>query len=83
MSFQIRSGHAKCESEYGWLKYPTAYGRAINLARRMTDEFDAIFEKYDVVITPTCPEPPRRHIPAHAGPLGWAEHAREFPQLPS
>lgn len=62
-------------SEYGWLKYPTAYGRAINLARRMIDEFEAVFEKYDVVIMPTCPEPPRRHIPAHAGPLGWAEHA--------
>ncbi|WWC97977.1 hypothetical protein V866_004866 [Kwoniella sp. B9012] len=61
--------------EYAWLKYPTAYGRAMNLTRQMRDEFDKLFEQYDAIIMPTCPQPPRRHIPAHAGPLGWADHA--------
>ena len=62
-------------SEYAWVNYPSAYGRAMNLTRRMRDEFDAVFERYDAILMPTLPQPARRHIPAHAGPLGWAEHA--------
>ncbi|WWC68281.1 uncharacterized protein I206_102204 [Kwoniella pini CBS 10737] len=61
--------------EYAWLKYPTAYGRAMNLSRKLKDDFDELFKQYDAIIMPTCPQPPRRHIPAHAGPLGWADHA--------
>ncbi|KAK4687078.1 amidase, partial [Tremellales sp. Uapishka_1] len=62
-------------TEYGWVKWPTAYGKAMNLARRMRDEMDAIFERFDIIVMPTCPQPPRRHIPAGSGPLGWAKHA--------
>lgn len=62
-------------SEYAWVKYPTAYGRAMNLTRKMRDEFDGVLERYDAILMPTLPQPARRHIPAHAGPLGWAEHA--------
>jgi len=65
-------------SEYGWAKYPTAYGRAMNLSRQMRDQFDAAFERYDVIVMPTCPQPPRRHIPSGLGPLGWADHARTY-----
>jgi hypothetical protein len=49
----------------------------------MRDEFDEIFKDVDVVICPTCPQPPRRHIPADAGPLAWAEHARKSSPLDS
>lgn len=30
-------------SEYGWTKYPVAYGRAMNLSRQLRDEYDAAF----------------------------------------
>ncbi|WVQ80574.1 hypothetical protein IAT38_002679 [Cryptococcus sp. DSM 104549] len=59
-------------SEYGWVKYPTAYGRAMNLSRRLRDEYDAALAQYDVLVMPTIPQPPRRHIPAGSGPLTWA-----------
>lgn len=65
-------------SEYGFVKYPTAYGKAMNLARRMKDEFDRVLQDVDVIVTPTCPQPPKRHFTADAGPLQWAEHSRMF-----
>ncbi|RXK36846.1 hypothetical protein M231_05876 [Tremella mesenterica] len=59
--------------EYGWVKYPTAYGKAQNVTRRLRDEYDALFEKYDAIVMPTNYQPARRHIPVGAGPLVWNE----------
>lgn len=49
----------------------------MNLSRKMRDEIDELLKTYDFIILPTIPQPPRRHIPKDAGPLAWAEHARE------
>ncbi|KAJ7629505.1 amidase signature domain-containing protein [Mycena polygramma] len=68
------TGTAMC-AEYGWSRYPTAYGRAMNLSRRLRDEYDAILSVYDVLMMPTVPQPPRRHAAYDAGPLAWAEAA--------
>jgi hypothetical protein len=68
---------ADCRSEYGWSKYPTAYGRAMNLSRKLRDEYDALLQTYDALVMPTVTQPARRHIPVGAGPLVWAETARE------
>ncbi|KAJ7675468.1 amidase signature domain-containing protein [Mycena rosella] len=66
------TGTAMC-AEYGWSRYPTAYGRAMNLSRRLRDEYDALLSAYDVVMMPTVPQAARRHIAYDAGPLAWAE----------
>jgi amidase len=65
-------------SEYGWANYPTAYGRAMNLARKLGEDFDQQLEVYDAIIMPTVPQPARRHIRPNAGPLEWANHGRKF-----
>ncbi|GFZ47573.1 hypothetical protein JCM24511_05317 [Saitozyma sp. JCM 24511] len=62
-------------SEYGWSKYPSAYGRAINMSRKMRDEIDTALGEYDVLVMPTMPQPARRHHSPNAGPLEWAGHA--------
>ncbi|KAJ7911562.1 amidase-domain-containing protein [Mycena leptocephala] len=62
-------------AEYGWFRYPTAYGRAMNLQRRLRDEYNALLAEYDVVLMPTVPQPARRHVAFDAGPLAWAEAA--------
>lgn len=64
-------------SEHGWTNYPTAYGRAMNLSRRLRDEYDAALDQVDAIITPTVPQPARRHIRLDAGPLEWAQQGRE------
>ncbi|KAJ6491564.1 amidase signature domain-containing protein [Mycena vulgaris] len=68
------TGTAMC-AEYGWSRYPTVYGRAMNLSRRLRDEYDAIFSAYDVVMMPTVPQAARRHVAYDAGPLAWANAA--------
>ncbi|KAJ7280228.1 amidase signature domain-containing protein [Mycena rebaudengoi] len=69
------TGTAMC-AEYGWSRYPTAYGRAMNLSRQLRDEYDVILARYDVVMMPTVPQAARRHVPpSRAGPLAWAEAA--------
>ncbi len=63
-------------SEYGFAKYPTAYGRVLNLTRRLTNEYDAVFAKYDAIVMSTVSQPARRHIPSPAGPLKWSHNSR-------
>lgn len=65
-------------SEHGWLNYPTAYGRAMNLSRRLRDDYDQALGNLDAIIMPTVPQPARRHIRPESGPLEWASHAREY-----
>jgi amidase len=64
-------------SEYGWVKYPVAYGKAMNLSRKLRDEYDELFKQFDVIVMPTVTQPARRHIPISAGPLAWDEIDRE------
>ncbi|KAH8673546.1 putative amidase [Xylariales sp. PMI_506] len=39
--------------EFGWTKYPLAYAKAVNLSRKLKDDYDEAFKKYDVLIMPT------------------------------
>ncbi|KAJ7117913.1 hypothetical protein C8R43DRAFT_1036878 [Mycena crocata] len=50
-----------------------SYGRAMNLSRRLQDEYNAVLSSYDVVMMPTVPQPPRHHAAPDAGSLVWAE----------
>ncbi|KAJ6558118.1 amidase signature domain-containing protein [Mycena capillaripes] len=68
------TGTAMC-AEYGWFRYPTAYGRAMNLSRRLRDEYNTVLAQYDVVMMPTVPQSARRHVAYDAGPLAWAAAA--------
>ncbi|BGP14771.1 hypothetical protein JCM10213_004291 [Rhodosporidiobolus nylandii] len=60
-------------AEYGWASYPTAYGRAMNLSRKLKDDYDAALKEVDVLIMPTVNQPPRRHAPPGSGPLAWTQ----------
>ncbi|GJN87596.1 hypothetical protein Rhopal_000551-T1 [Rhodotorula paludigena] len=53
-------------AEYGWANYPLAYGRAMNLTRKLKDDYDAIFADVDVLVMPTVNQPARRHAPPEA-----------------
>ena len=63
-------------SEYHWANHPTAYGHAMNLSRKMRDEYDAVLANFDVIVMPTVMQPARRHVPVEAGPLAWFEASR-------
>ncbi|KAK8125378.1 uncharacterized protein PG998_001137 [Apiospora kogelbergensis] len=43
--------------ELGWSEYPLVYGKAVNLVRRLRDEYDAVLgqgrQQYDLLILPT------------------------------
>ncbi|GAA6014135.1 hypothetical protein JCM10207_006108 [Rhodosporidiobolus poonsookiae] len=60
-------------AEYGWANYPTAYGRAMNLSRKLKDDYDAAFEDVDLLVMPTVNQPPRRHAAEGSGPLAWTQ----------
>ncbi|KAG7095818.1 hypothetical protein E1B28_006517 [Marasmius oreades] len=67
--------------EYGFTKYPSAYGRAMNLVRKLKDDYDAVLRDVDVLVMPTVPVTARRHAPPGAGPLVCAKTTGLFPQL--
>ena len=69
---------ALLSSEYHWVNNPTAYGHAVNLARKMRDEYDAVLAKFDAIVMPTVTQPARRHVPVDSGPLAWFEASRAF-----
>ncbi|TPX11775.1 uncharacterized protein E0L32_007512 [Thyridium curvatum] len=54
---------------YVWRNHPTLYGKAMNLYRRLRDEYDAVLREVDVLITPTTPYVANRHAAPDAGPL--------------
>ncbi|GAA5917311.1 hypothetical protein JCM6882_008967 [Rhodosporidiobolus microsporus] len=60
-------------AEYGWANYPTAYGRAVNLSRKLKDDYNAALETVDVLVMPTVNQPPRRHAAPGSGPLAWTQ----------
>ena len=63
------SGAQSHHREYAFKKYPTIYGRTMNLMRQLRDEYDAVLSTYDVLVMPTVSQPARRHIPPESGPL--------------
>jgi amidase len=69
-------------SEYGWRAYPTAYGRSLNILRKLRDDYAEAFNKYDVLVMPTLPCVARRHVPWNASPLLAAHVTRELLQRP-
>ncbi|KAK6381028.1 hypothetical protein LTS17_005229 [Exophiala oligosperma] len=53
---------------YIWSHYPTLYGKAMDLYRRLKDEYDAALSQVDVLITPTTPYVANQHAAMDAGP---------------
>jgi amidase len=41
--------------------FPNIYGRALNISRQVSDKYQTLFEKYDVVVMPTTPVVAPRH----------------------
>ncbi|ETS80588.1 hypothetical protein PFICI_08117 [Pestalotiopsis fici W106-1] len=39
--------------EFAWSNYPYAHAKAVNLCRKLRDDYDAALAKYDVLIMPT------------------------------
>ncbi|KAK8055988.1 hypothetical protein PG993_001215 [Apiospora rasikravindrae] len=71
--------------ELGWSEYPLAYGKAVNLMRRLRDSYDAALGQYDLLILPTTlrasfPLPPVDASPvAHmAAGRGMTENTAGF-----
>ncbi|KAJ9120637.1 hypothetical protein QFC22_002566 [Naganishia vaughanmartiniae] len=54
-------------AEYVSRYFPTAYDRAMNLLRKMSGEVDAVLDEVDVLLMPTCVQPPPRNIKKEAG----------------
>jgi amidase len=54
--------------EYAWQRYPTVYAKAVNLSRRLKDEYDAVLSKFDLLIMPTTITPSRPLPPVDAPP---------------
>jgi len=61
---------------YIWQNHPLAYGKAMNLYRRLKDEYNAALEKADVLITPTMPYVAPQHAEPDAGPLEQMSKSR-------
>ncbi|KAK5025401.1 hypothetical protein LTS07_008252 [Exophiala sideris] len=59
-----------------WSKHPTLYGKAMNLYRRLRDEYDAALRQVDVLITPTTPYVADRHATQDAGPAEQMARSR-------
>ncbi|KAH8203356.1 hypothetical protein TruAng_002451 [Truncatella angustata] len=55
--------------ELGWTHYPYAYSKAVNLARKLRDNYDAALDTYDLLIMPTTLRPSFPFPPADASPL--------------
>ncbi|KAI5481704.1 hypothetical protein MNV49_002930 [Pseudohyphozyma bogoriensis] len=48
---------------------PSLYGKAVNLVRKLKDEYDALLETYDVLICPTLPWVPKKFPENPTSPL--------------
>ncbi|KAK7970416.1 amidase signature enzyme [Apiospora saccharicola] len=62
--------------ELGWSKYPLVYGKAVNLFRRLRDEYDATLKRYDVLILPTTLRASFPFPPVDAGPVAHMDAGR-------
>ncbi|KAK0498835.1 amidase signature enzyme [Armillaria luteobubalina] len=59
--------------EYAFQHYPTVYGRAMNIMRRVKADYDKALSEVDVLAMPTVPFTARRHVESGAGPLACVE----------
>ncbi|KAK7752011.1 hypothetical protein SLS62_005973 [Diatrype stigma] len=55
--------------EYGWTHYPLAYSKAVNLNRKLKDEYNAALEVVDLLVMPTTVAPSNPHPGDDATPL--------------
>ncbi|KAF8916577.1 amidase signature enzyme [Mucidula mucida] len=55
--------------EYAFTNYPTVYGRAVNIVRKVKHDYDAALSDVDVLVMPTVPITARRHAAPDAGLL--------------
>lgn len=55
--------------ELGWTKYPYAYAKAVNLTRKLKDDYNAALKNYDVLIMPTTLRPSFPFPRADANPI--------------
>jgi len=53
----VVSKNAVFSGDYCWEKFPQVYSKAINLCRKLTDTYDAVLSKYDVLVMPTTITP--------------------------
>ncbi|KAH6974447.1 amidase signature domain-containing protein [Ilyonectria sp. MPI-CAGE-AT-0026] len=53
---------------YLWENHPLIYGKAVNLYRRLRDEYNSALEQVDVLITPKNPYVANTHASPEAGP---------------
>ncbi|CAK7227157.1 hypothetical protein SBRCBS47491_006474 [Sporothrix bragantina] len=61
---------------YLWKNHPTLYGKAMNLYRRLADEYTTALKDVSVLITPTTPTVANRHAAPDAGPLEQMNKSR-------
>ncbi|KAH8884204.1 Glutamyl-tRNA amidotransferase subunit A [Thozetella sp. PMI_491] len=61
---------------YLWKNHPTLYGKAMNLYRRLADEYNKALEMVDVLITPTTPYVANKHAAPDAGPVEQMNKSR-------
>ncbi|KAF2793924.1 amidase signature enzyme [Melanomma pulvis-pyrius CBS 109.77] len=59
-----------------WSQHPTLYGKAMNLYRRLQDEYSEALGKVDVLIMPTTPYVAKTHPPTNADPVEQMEKSR-------
>lgn len=45
------------------------YGRAVNIVRKVKEDYDTVLADVDVLVMPTVPITARRHVAPGAGPL--------------
>lgn len=55
--------------ELGWTNYPYAYSKAVNLARKLKDDYDTALQEYDLLIMPTTLRPSFPFPTAEASPV--------------
>lgn len=59
----VSSKNTLVNGEYGWKHMdPTLYGKATNLVRKLRDAYDGAMEEVDVLLMPTLPCLPPKHL---------------------
>ncbi|KAK6197286.1 hypothetical protein LQW54_010748 [Pestalotiopsis sp. IQ-011] len=62
--------------ELAWSQYPYAHAKAVNLCRKLRDDYDAALQKYDVLIMPTTLRASFPLPAAGAGPVAQMDANR-------
>ena len=65
-----------------WDKYPSSYGKAMNLTQKLRNDYDKVLNEYDVLILPTLNYDLKRRAPSDATPLAdamqWCKFSRSL-----